>query len=259
LQLPSDADDVPLAALLSDVDTMAHLQFMRHMPAGWTVQEAAQRRQQHLEQVAQGSRAQFSIYLSPINNNDLACDTAEFAKKQTPEFIGCCGLANIDHAARTGEGGIILSARFHRSGLGAQALFALMNLAFAPRSREAVLSAAATASNGDDASAQPSSCTESGSGGLGLHLVAFETSVDNDAMRHWLSSTCELPLVLTRVDPQSWRDEQGATVSQDMQWCRYELTVDHWHKTVRAKLLAKLCKRAPDWAQSMEATSIGGP
>jgi RimJ/RimL family protein N-acetyltransferase len=258
LQLPSEADDVPLAALLSDADTMTHLQFMRHMPAGWTVQDAAQRRQQHLEQVAQGSRAQFSIYLSTINN-DLACDTDEFAKKQPPELIGCCGLADIDHAARTGEGGIILAARFHRGGLGAHALFALMNLAFAPPSEAILPVTTAKASNGNDASAQPSPCTASGSGGLGLHLVTFETSIDNVAMRHWLSSTCELPLVRTRVDPQSWRDEQGATVSQDMQWCRYELTADHWHKTVRAKLMAKLCKHAPDWAQSMEMERIGGP
>ncbi|KAJ2785938.1 hypothetical protein GGI15_001748 [Coemansia interrupta] len=182
--LPPDADqDRSIARLLSDPTTMQFLPFMTK-PSGYTSADAATRRQ-HRDEIQKKHKQQvnFSIALKrsqipepvrgkmhadeflparsiPIDNGTIEVDE-EYA------VVGCCGLSSISGADRGAEAGIILDARFWRSGVSSAALYLTLQYGFEQ---------------------------------LGLHRIVLLTTGKNVGMRGWMEKVVGVQVESVRKD-----------------------------------------------------------
>ncbi|KAJ2163158.1 hypothetical protein GGF46_000087 [Coemansia sp. RSA 552] len=170
--LPPDKDhDAAMSRMFSDAATMKYLGFMvRH--SEFTKGDAKARRLKRDKQ--QQQRKELLNYTIAIKKSQIPA--AARAKIEHREFlsrrkvstdrgaiemdepflvIGCCGLNSIDLDNRCSAAGIILDARFWRSGASTEALYLTLKFGFEV---------------------------------LCLHRIAIETTETNDAMRGWMEN-----------------------------------------------------------------------
>ncbi|KAJ1736267.1 hypothetical protein LPJ61_000051 [Coemansia biformis] len=81
--------------------------------------------------------------------------------------IGCCGLNDIDLGNRNADAGIIVDARFWRSGASTEALYLTLKFGFEL---------------------------------LGLHRIGLQTTEDNVGMRGWLEAVAEIDVECIRKE-----------------------------------------------------------
>ncbi|KAJ1721471.1 hypothetical protein LPJ53_004006 [Coemansia erecta] len=145
--LPPDADQDPsMARLLSDPTTMQFLQFMTK-PHGHTPEDAADRRQ-HRDaiQIKDRQQVNFAIALKQsqipeqirgkmqadefLPPRSIPVDNGAIEVDEPYAVVGCCGLSSINGKDRGSEAGIILDARFWRSGVSTAALYLTLQYGF---------------------------------------------------------------------------------------------------------------------------------
>ncbi|KAJ2708445.1 hypothetical protein H4R19_004740, partial [Coemansia spiralis] len=136
--LPPDEDqDVSMACLLSDTTTMRHLVFMMR-PSGYTAQDAKVRREHRAAVQRAKGLLDYTIAIRrsriPKPLRAMIGEREFLAPRQIPVdggsvqmdeqylAIGCCGLNDIDLGNRHADAGIVLDARFWRSGASTEAL-----------------------------------------------------------------------------------------------------------------------------------------
>ncbi|KAJ2770913.1 hypothetical protein IWQ57_002443, partial [Coemansia nantahalensis] len=173
--IPPDEDqDVSMACLLSDTQTMRHLEFMMR-PSGYTARDARARRERRAGSQQEKALLDYTIAIrrSRIPESLLAViGQREFLPpRQIPVddgcvsmdepyvVIGCCGLNDIDLGNRHADAGIILDARFWRSGASTDALYQTLRFGFEM---------------------------------LGLHRIGMQTTENNAGMRGWLEAVAEV-------------------------------------------------------------------
>ncbi|KAJ2852665.1 hypothetical protein IWW36_000022 [Coemansia brasiliensis] len=168
--IPPDKDqDTAMSRLLSDIETMKYLKFMTRT-GGFTKKDAAARRvnrderqQQKKELVNYTVAIKRSRIPQGILQNigddeflparEIPIDGGSINMNESYVVIGCCGLNNIDLSNRCSEAGIILDARFWRSGASSEALYLTLKFGFET---------------------------------LCLHRIALQTTEENLGMRGWM-------------------------------------------------------------------------
>ncbi|KAJ2312476.1 hypothetical protein IWW54_002065 [Coemansia sp. RSA 2705] len=204
--LPPDKDQDPaLSRLLSDSETMKYLTFMTR-PGGFTKRDAAdrrmardQRQQQQKELVnytiaIKRSKVPRKLLHSIGDDEYLAAhkvpvDAGEVDMDEPYVVVGCCGLNNIDLGNRCAEAGIILDARFWRSGVSTEALYLTLKFGFET---------------------------------LCLHRIGLQTTEENIGMRGWMERVVGVPVECVRKEVlylgnDSYRDSWDYAVF-DHQW-----------------------------------------
>ncbi|KAJ2717213.1 hypothetical protein H4R19_000157 [Coemansia spiralis] len=169
--LPPDADQDPaMARLLSDSKTMQYLEFMMR-PGGYSTSDARARREDRARRQLGGEVLDYAIavrrsripeqirgavgedeFLQP---REIATDSGPIAMDEPYLVIGCCGLVDIDPRNCISNAGIILDARFWRSGASTEAIYLVLQ-------------------HGFDV--------------LGLHRIGIQTTESNTGMRGWMEN-----------------------------------------------------------------------
>ncbi|KAJ1821916.1 hypothetical protein LPJ56_000290 [Coemansia sp. RSA 2599] len=143
---PDDYQDTAIARLLSDLETMKYLRFMTK-PNGYTIEDAAKRRKYRDDcQINKKEMVNFSIALKRSQIPDSIVDSIQpdeyLAPRKVPIdggsidldepfiIVGCCGLSSIDGHNHSSEAGIILDARFWRSGVSTASLYLTLEYGF---------------------------------------------------------------------------------------------------------------------------------
>ncbi|KAJ2672196.1 hypothetical protein IWW42_002922 [Coemansia sp. RSA 1085] len=182
--IPPDKDhDVAMSRLLSDIETMKYLKFMTRT-GGFTKKDAAARRvdrderQQQKKElvnytvVIKRSRIPQGI-LQNVGDDEflpareIPIDGGSINLNESYVVIGCCGLNNIDLSNRCSEAGIILDARFWRSGASSEALYLTLKFGFET---------------------------------LCLHRIALQTTEENLGMRGWMEQVVGVDVECVRKE-----------------------------------------------------------
>ncbi|KAJ1859318.1 hypothetical protein GGH12_002323 [Coemansia sp. RSA 1822] len=218
--IPPDKDqDVAMSRLLSDLETMKHLMFMTRV-GGYTKKDAAARRtgrdeRQHAKElvnytiVIKKSLIPRSV-LHNIGDDEFmpACkvpvDNGHIEIDEPYMVIGCCGLNNIDLANRCSEAGIILDARFWRTGVSTEALYLTLKFGFET---------------------------------LCLHRISLQTTEGNLGMRGWMEKAVGVEVECIRKDVLYLGNDKYID-SWD-----YAVFDHDWYLSVEKNLRARIAKR----------------
>jgi RimJ/RimL family protein N-acetyltransferase len=179
---PSPADDEAVAALRSHPGTLRYLNFL---PEYCSVEDSCKRRE---ERTADPRTRDFHIH--HLHGQSGVEHSA------TPSFVGTCGLTDINPVNCSAEAGILIVPELHRTGLGTQALYLLLNFAF---------------------------------DGLKLHRVVFETGEDNVAMRGWFEHVLE-------IKPESYLKEAWKRGDGWMDAVVYRILEYEWREGLKHRL-----------------------
>ncbi|KAJ2805105.1 hypothetical protein H4R20_002225 [Coemansia guatemalensis] len=169
--IPPDEDqDITFSCLLSDPETMKFLKYMMR-PSGYTREDASNRRNFRNQQQHEKKLLDFAIAIKrssiPKSLLRMVNDREFLPPRQIPVdndhididepylIIGCCGLNNIDLDNRCSDAGIILDARFWRSGASTEAMYLTLKFGFET---------------------------------LCLHRIGIQTTEDNVGMRGWMEN-----------------------------------------------------------------------
>ncbi|KAF9895472.1 hypothetical protein BX616_009626, partial [Lobosporangium transversale] len=110
LDPPDAKDDQAMGAMLSDPETMVHLQFMaKSWQGGWTAEELISRREAQTKAIEEKRASTFYIH-----------------DKSTGELAGVMGANTINTRDRNAIVGIILWKKYWSGGYGTEALYELM-------------------------------------------------------------------------------------------------------------------------------------
>ncbi|KAJ2084427.1 hypothetical protein H4R24_000057 [Coemansia sp. RSA 988] len=169
--IPPDEDqDMTFSCLLSDPETMKFLKYMMR-PSGYTKEDASNRRSHRNQQQREKKLLDYAVAIKrssiPKSLLRMVNDSEFLPPRQIPIdngyinidepylIIGCCGLNNIDLDNRCSDAGIILDARFWRSGASTEAMFLALRFGFET---------------------------------LCLHRIGIQTTEDNTGMRGWMEN-----------------------------------------------------------------------
>ncbi|KAJ1869405.1 hypothetical protein H4R99_004332 [Coemansia sp. RSA 1722] len=143
---PDEYQDAAMARLLSDMETMKYLRFMTK-PNGHTPEDAAARRKYRDDcQINNKDMVNFIIALKKRQIPDSIIDKIHeeeyFEPRNIPTdggsisvdepfiIVGCCGLSSVNSHDHSSEAGIILDARFWRSGISTVSLYLTLEYGF---------------------------------------------------------------------------------------------------------------------------------
>jgi RimJ/RimL family protein N-acetyltransferase len=181
LKTPSEEDDAAVAAMRSHPATLRYLNFL---PTQCSIDDARKRR---IERTSDSRTRDFHIHL---------CRGSGEAPQSLETFVGTCGLTDINLINCSAEAGILISPNVHRTGLGSEALYFLLNFAFHD---------------------------------LNLHRVVFETARDNIPMRAWF--TTALGIEAEAFLKEAWKCEGGW-----MDAVIYRILEQEWRNTLKTRL-----------------------
>ncbi|KAJ2492885.1 hypothetical protein IWW37_001057 [Coemansia sp. RSA 2050] len=164
---PEEDHDPAMARILSDPVTMGSLEFMIS-PNGYSSEDVAARRHGRYERQVKKQLVDYTVvvkkslvpehivgeidddeYLPPKR---VLIDDGHIDVDEPFLVVGCCGLLNIDAFNRSASAGIILDARFWRTGISSAALYYSLKFGFSD---------------------------------LRLHRIGIETTEKNAGMRGW--------------------------------------------------------------------------
>ncbi|KAJ1672056.1 hypothetical protein GGF44_005939 [Coemansia sp. RSA 1694] len=167
---PEEEYDQAMSRILSDPVAMGNLKFMMR-PNGYSAADAGARRRSRGERQARKELLDYAIavkkslvpehivdkisddeYLPPKR---VLIDGGHIDMDELYLVVGCCGLLNIDVFNRSSSAGIILDARFWRTGISSAALYYSLKFGF---------------------------------NDLKLHRIGIETTEKNAGMRGWMEN-----------------------------------------------------------------------
>lgn len=112
---PGPKDDVVVAAVRSDPETLRYLPFM---PKSMSAAEWGAKREAHS---ANDEICNFHIHLAaPL----------EVTARDSTSFVGQCGIMHIDTSNHCADIGIIIPSTAHRTGIATEAIYMTLSLAF---------------------------------------------------------------------------------------------------------------------------------
>ncbi|KAJ2782668.1 hypothetical protein H4R18_002146 [Coemansia javaensis] len=215
--IPPDAEhDLATACFLSDTETMRYLKFMTR-PSGYTVEDARARREHRDRRQLDKELVNYVIAIrqsqvpAPLLRmvsareflpaRQIPIDGGHMDMDEPYLVIGCCGLNAIDLDNRCADAGIILDARFWRTGASTEALYLVLKFGFEM---------------------------------LGLHRIGMQTTQDNAGMRGWLEHVAGIRLECIRKEALYLGNDTYAD-SWD-----YAMFACDWYASVEKKLRARL-------------------
>ncbi|KAJ1902405.1 hypothetical protein LPJ66_000016 [Kickxella alabastrina] len=217
--LPPDEDqDAAMSRILSDSEAMKFLQFMTK-PNGYSPADVAKRRQYRDQSQRNKKLLNFTIALKQSQIPDQLLDKIDQEEFLPPRripvdgisgcidmdesylVIGCCGLNNIEGYNRCSEAGILLDARFWRSGVSSAAMYLVLKYGFET---------------------------------MHLHRIALLTTEDNIGMRGWLERAVGVSVECVR------REVLYLGSGKYLDSWDYAVFDRHWHEHAERKLLSRL-------------------
>ncbi|KAJ1999000.1 hypothetical protein GGI04_004763 [Coemansia thaxteri] len=217
LLLPPDEEhDRAMARVLSDAATMSSLEFMMR-PSGYSAEDAKSRRIGRDNRQANSELLNYTIAIKkslvPEHAVEMVADDEYLPPKRVDIdggyidvdepylVVGCCGLVNIDPFNRSSAAGIILDARFWRTGISTAAMYYSLSFGFNE---------------------------------LKLHRIGIETTERNVGMRGWSENV--LGIHVEAIRKEALYLGNGKFLDS---W-DYALFDYQWHGRVEAKLRSKL-------------------
>lgn len=113
LRNPTPADTESMQRILSDPLTMRYLQYMAHLPQGWSIEQVEKRHQEQLEDQAKQRGAGLIVRM-----------------KANLEVVGCCGFNTLDLQHKRANFGRILHHTVWGKGIASECLILSMAYAF---------------------------------------------------------------------------------------------------------------------------------
>ncbi|KAJ2898893.1 hypothetical protein GGI21_003864 [Coemansia aciculifera] len=213
---PEEEYDQAMGRILSNPVSMGNLKFMM-LPHGYSAEDAGARRRSRGERQERKVLLDYAIavkkslvpehivreisddeYLPPKR---VLIDNGHIDMDEPYLVIGCCGLLNIDAFNRSSSAGIILDARFWRTGISSTALYYTLRYGF---------------------------------NDMKLHRIAFETTEKNAGMRGWLENV--LGVHVENIRKEALYLGNGKFVDS---W-DYAIFDYQWHGRTEARLRSKL-------------------
>ncbi|KAF4598506.1 hypothetical protein EYR38_006910 [Pleurotus pulmonarius] len=183
LAAPQVEDDPAVSVLRSDPAVLRYLTGV--IPDVCTIEDARQLRETRSQDT---QTCDFYIHL--IEN-------------ESPKFVGMTGIFKISDAHRSCEVGILVSPQVHGQGIATEALYMVLNFAFAER---------------------------------GMHRVTAQTSAANQPMRKWFEEVAGATVDGHMRD--AWSTAPGKYVDTIV----YGILEDEWREVIKPRLEVRMTK-----------------
>ncbi|KAJ2691000.1 hypothetical protein IWW39_000359 [Coemansia spiralis] len=213
---PEEDHDPAMARILSDPVTMSCLEFMMY-PDGYSSDDVAARRQSRYERQLRKQVVDYTVVVKKSLVPEHIVDQIDDDEYLPPKrvlidgghidvdepfiVVGCCGLLNLDAYNRSASAGIILDARFWRTGISSAALYYSLKFGF---------------------------------NDLKLHRIGIETTEKNAGMRGWTENV--LGVHVERIRKEALYLGNGKFVDS---W-DYAIFDYQWNGRAEARLRSKL-------------------
>ncbi|KAJ1668382.1 hypothetical protein IW140_000210 [Coemansia sp. RSA 1813] len=217
---PEEDQDQSMGRLLSDPETMAHLPFMIASKDIATIYAKIRRKDRDLQQV-QKTHLNYNIavkksqipahVLDKISSEGflpprkLQIDDGEINMDEPYVVVGCCGLNHIDYPHHLAEAGIILDARFWRSGICTEAMYMVLRFGFDV---------------------------------LKMHRIGILTTGKNDGMRGWMEKVAGVDAESVKKD--ALYDVYGNSYMDSWEYAIFE---NQWYESIAQKLRDRVEKK----------------
>ncbi|KAJ2854291.1 hypothetical protein GGI22_004541 [Coemansia erecta] len=217
---PDEYQDQSMGRVFSDRETMAHLPFMASSKDIATSYARIRRKDRDIWQAQNKTHLNYSIAvkrsqipahaLDKINDDEflpprkVQVDDGEIDVDEPYLVVGCCGLNHIEYPHHVAEAGIILDARFWRSGICTESMYMVFKFGF---------------------------------GVLKLHRIGIVTAGKNDGMRGWMEKAAG-------VDVESIKKDALYDMDSDkyMDFWEYAVFDNQWCESIEQRLRARIEK-----------------
>ncbi|KAJ2809598.1 hypothetical protein H4S07_003173 [Coemansia furcata] len=213
---PEEDHDLAMARIFSDPVAMGNLEF-KMLPNGYSAEVAAARRLFLDERQEKKERLNYTVVVKKSLVPEHVVDKIDDDEYLPPKrvyiddghidvdepyiVVGCCGLLNIDAFNRSASAGIIVDARFWRTGISSAALYYSIKFGF---------------------------------NDLKLHRIGIETTEKNAGMRGWTENV--LGVHVEGIKKEALYLGNGKFVDS---W-EYVIFDYQWHGRAEAHLRSKL-------------------
>ncbi|KAJ2553413.1 hypothetical protein EV175_002951 [Coemansia sp. RSA 1933] len=222
--IPPDEDhDRSMGRVLSDPRTMSYLPFMASSKDIATSYARVRRKDRDSWQMTQKTHLNYSIAvkksqipahaMDKISDDEffpprkIQVDDGEIDVDEPYVVVGCCGLNHIEYPHHVAEAGIILDARFWRSGICTESMYMVFKFGFDV---------------------------------LKMHRIGILTTGKNDGMRGWMEKAAG-------VDAESVKRDALYDINSGryMDTWEYAIFDDQWYGGIEQKLSDRINKKRP--------------